>query len=42
MDWLHILTVGLIIYLVIGAEKMFRRSQETRDSDISKIRVTEL
>ncbi|MBT6456066.1 MAG: cation-transporting P-type ATPase [Chloroflexi bacterium] len=31
MDWLHILVVGVIIYLVINAEKTFRRSRETRD-----------
>jgi cation-transporting P-type ATPase F len=30
MDWLHILVVGVIIYLVIDAEKTFRRSRETR------------
>ncbi len=29
LDWLHILAVGLVIYLVIGVEKAFRRSRET-------------
>ena len=29
MDWLHILAVGLVIYLVIGAEKMLRRHRES-------------
>ena len=30
MDWLHILAVGVIIYLVIGVEKTLRRNRETR------------
>jgi magnesium-transporting ATPase (P-type) len=29
MDWLHITLVGLVIYLVIGAEKLWRLRQET-------------
>ncbi len=29
MDWMHILAVGLVIYLVIGAEKKFRHHRET-------------
>ena len=29
MDWAHILAVGLLIYLVIGAEKMLRQRMET-------------
>ncbi|RLA01393.1 MAG: cation-transporting P-type ATPase, partial [Gammaproteobacteria bacterium] len=29
MDWAHILVVGLVIYLVIGAEKSLRRRRET-------------
>jgi len=33
VDWLHILAVGLVIYLVIGAEKTFRRHRETRGSE---------
>ncbi len=28
VDWLQILAVGVIIYMVIGAEKVFRRKQE--------------
>ena len=34
VDWLHILAVGLVIYLVIGVEKTFRRHRETRGSEI--------
>lgn len=30
MDWVHILAVGLVIYLVIGAEKRLRRRRKTR------------
>jgi magnesium-transporting ATPase (P-type) len=30
MDWLHILAVGLVIYLVIGAEKTLRQHRESR------------
>ncbi len=30
MDWLPILAVGLVIYLVIGVEKTFWRSREIR------------
>jgi len=30
MDWLHITLVGLVIYLVIGAEKIWRLRRETR------------
>ncbi len=33
MDWLHILVVGLVIYLVVGMEKKFRRRRETRVSE---------
>jgi calcium-translocating P-type ATPase len=29
MDWLHIVLVGLVIYLVIGAEKLWRLRRET-------------
>jgi len=29
MDWAHILVVGLVVYLVIGAEKSLRRRRET-------------
>ena len=29
MDWVHILAVGLAIYLVIGVEKTFRLHRET-------------
>jgi magnesium-transporting ATPase (P-type) len=32
MDWAHILAVGLVIHLVIGAEKRFRRRREMEDS----------
>ncbi len=32
MDWVNILTVGLVIYLVIGEEKTFRRKRETKVS----------
>lgn len=31
MDWIHILGVGLIIYLVIGAEKALRCRRESKD-----------
>jgi cation-transporting ATPase F len=34
MDWAHIVAVGLVIYLVIGAEKTFRRHRETAGSEI--------
>jgi magnesium-transporting ATPase (P-type) len=34
MDWVHILAVGLLIYLVIGAEKTLRRHRETGGSEI--------
>ena len=34
LDWVHILAVGLVIYLVIGAEKTFRRHQETGATEI--------
>jgi len=33
MDWVHILAVGLVIYLVIGAEKTLRRHRETGASE---------
>jgi Ca2+-transporting ATPase len=29
MDWLHIVLVGLVIYLVIGVEKAWRLRRET-------------
>jgi len=32
VDWLHILAAGLVIYLVIGAEKTLRRQRETKGS----------
>jgi len=28
-DWFHIVLVGLVIYLVIGAEKLWRLRRET-------------
>ncbi len=34
LDWAHILAVGLMIYLVIGAEKMLRRRRETGAAEI--------
>ena len=34
MDWAHIVAVGLVINLVIGAEKTFRRQRETAGSEI--------
>jgi magnesium-transporting ATPase (P-type) len=34
MDWVHILVVGLVIYLVIGAEKTLRRRRETGSSEV--------
>jgi magnesium-transporting ATPase (P-type) len=34
MDWAHILVVGLVIYLVIGAEKTLRRRRETGSSEV--------
>jgi len=34
MDWAHILAVGLVIYLVIGAEKTLRQRRETGSSGI--------
>lgn len=34
LDWLHILAVGLVIYLVVEVEKHFRQRSETRDSDM--------
>ncbi len=34
MDWVHILAVGLLIYLVIGAEKTLRWRRETGGSEI--------
>jgi magnesium-transporting ATPase (P-type) len=33
MDWVHILAVGLVIYLVIGAEKRFRRYRDEGASE---------
>jgi cation-transporting ATPase F len=33
MDWLHILLVGLVIYLVIGAEKAWRLRREAGDRE---------
>lgn len=30
MDWLHITLVGLLIYLIVGAEKAWRRRREMR------------
>jgi len=27
-DWVHIVAVGLVIYLVVGAEKRFRHNRE--------------
>ena len=30
VDWLQILAVGIVIYVVIGAEKAFRRKQENK------------
>ncbi len=32
MDWVHILAVGVVIYVVIGAEKTLRQRWETRGS----------
>jgi len=32
MDWVHIVVVGLMIYLVIGLEKTFRRHRKKTDS----------
>ncbi len=34
MDWVRILAVGLVIYLVIGAEKTLRRRRETGAGEI--------
>jgi len=36
MDWIHIVVVGLVIYLVIGMEKMLRLHLETADSEIRR------
>ncbi len=33
MDWLHIVSVGLVIYLAIGAEKAWRLRREAGDSE---------
>ncbi len=33
MDWLHIVLVGLVIYLAIGAEKAWRLRREAGDSE---------
>ena len=33
MDWLHIVLVGLVIYLVIGAEKAWRLRREAGDRE---------
>jgi len=30
LDWLHILAVGLVIYLLVGVEKAFRRQRQTQ------------
>ena len=37
MDWAHILAVGLLIYLVIGFEKAFRRHLEKRGSETCRV-----
>jgi cation-transporting ATPase F len=34
MDWVHIVAVSLVIYLVIGVEKSIRRRRETGGSKI--------
>ena len=34
MDWVRIVAVGLVIYLVIGVEKTFRRRRKTGGSEI--------
>jgi len=34
MDWLNILAVGLVIYLVIGVEKALRQRWESGSSKI--------
>jgi len=36
-DWLHILLVGLVIYLVIDAEKRFRHYRETKAGAVDNI-----
>jgi magnesium-transporting ATPase (P-type) len=36
MDWGHILAVGVVIYVVIGAEKTLRQRWETRGSQSMK------
>ena len=33
IDWLHILAVGLVIYLAIGAEKKLRQRREAKGSE---------
>ena len=34
VDWAHILAVGVVIYLVIGAEKTLRQRRETGASEV--------
>jgi magnesium-transporting ATPase (P-type) len=36
VDWLHILAVGIVIYIVVGVEKTLRQRRELRGGDSPK------